>query len=136
MKEEGWAVSGDRSAVREGEGSWWAGPSSPFVVVGAGVALSSLAVLVVRWSPVVVRSLSFVRCRSFVVVRSLSFVRCRSFVVVRSFSSFVRVRRSCPSFVCIASLAPGVTQLGRGEVNGLAVDCHWAVDGGHVALVG
>ena len=69
MKEEGWEVSRDRSAVREGEGSWWAGPSSPFVVVGAGVALSSSAVLVVRWSPVVVRSLSFVLFRhSFVSV--------------------------------------------------------------------
>ena len=82
MKEEGWAASGDRSAVREGEGSWWAGPSSPVVVVGAGVALSSLAVLVVRWSPVVVRSMSFVLLRN-------------------SFVSVVRVRRSFPSFVSV-----------------------------------
>ena len=55
MKEEG-------SAVREGDGSWWAGPSSPFVVVRAGVASTLLAVVVVRRSsPGVVRSLSFVR---------------------------------------------------------------------------
>ena len=89
MKEEGWAASGDRSAVREGEGSWWAGPSSPVVVVGAGVALSSSAVLVVRWSPVVVHSLSFVLFR-------------------HSFASVVGVR--CSSVLCrwcLASLSWG-----------------------------
>ena len=53
-----------------GGGSWWVGPSSPFVVVGAGVALSLLAVLVVCWSPGIVHSLSFIccRCHSSVVV--------------------------------------------------------------------
>ena len=59
MKEEG-------SAEREGDGIWWAGPSSPFVVVRAGVASSLLAVVVVRrLSAVVVRSLSFIHFASW-----------------------------------------------------------------------
>ena len=67
MNSEGGGIRSERGAirVRDGDGSWWAGPSSPFVVVRAGVASSLLAVLVVRRStPVVVRSLSFVRFAS------------------------------------------------------------------------
>ena len=54
-------MSGEGSAEREGDGSWWAGPSSPFVLVRAGVASSLLSVV----RPL----LSFVRCRSFVLRR-------------------------------------------------------------------
>ena len=52
MNSEGGGIRSERGAirVREGDGSWWAGPSSPFVVVRAGVASSLLAVLVVRCS--------------------------------------------------------------------------------------
>ena len=63
-------MSVEGSTVREGEGSWWAGPSSPFVVVHAGVASALLAVVVVRRSsPGVVRSLSFVLVRRSFVLR-------------------------------------------------------------------
>ena len=49
---------------------WWAGPSSPFVVVRAGVASTLSAVVVVRHSsPGVVRSLSFVLVRRSFVLR-------------------------------------------------------------------
>ena len=74
----------------EGGGTyWWVAPSSPFLAVGAGVASSSLSVLVV------VRS-----CR-----RSL-------LSVVRCCPSFAAVRlRSCPSRVvksfCVAGIAFG-----------------------------
>ena len=51
-------MSAEGSAVREGEGSWWARPSSPFALVG--VASSSSAVC--RSSPVVVRSCSSFAC--------------------------------------------------------------------------
>ena len=67
MNSEGGGIRSEQGAirVREGDGSWWSGPSSPFVVVCAGVASSLLAILVVRRSsPVVVRSLSFVRFAS------------------------------------------------------------------------
>ena len=53
-------MSGEGSAEREGDRSWWAGPSSPFVVVRAGVASSLLSVV----RPL----LSFVRCRLFLFV--------------------------------------------------------------------
>ena len=53
-------MSGEGSAEREGDGSWWAGPSSPFVVVHAGVASSLLSV---------VRSLSFILVRRSFVLR-------------------------------------------------------------------
>ena len=52
---------------------------------------------------------------------------CRSFIVIRLLSL---------SFVCIALLASGIAQLERGDVNVLAVDCHWAVNSGLVPLVG
>ena len=69
VKEEGSAVSGDGSAERERDGSWWAGPSLLFVVVCTGVTSSLLAVVVVcHLSPVVVRSLSFVLVRRLFVV--------------------------------------------------------------------
>ena len=103
MNSEGGGIRSERGAirVRDGDGSW-AGPSSPFVVVRAGVALSLLAVLVVRRSsPVVVHSLSFVLVH-------------RSFVLRRW---------------RLASLVWGGVQW-----TALAVHCHWAVDGGRVAL--
>ena len=59
-------MSGEGSTEREGDGRWWEGPSSPFVVVHAGVASSLLAVIVVRRSStVVVPSLSFLRFASW-----------------------------------------------------------------------
>ena len=66
-------------------------------------------------------------CHLFIVICSLSIVHYRLFLSIICL---------CLSFVCIVLLVSGVAQLERGDVNVLAIDCHWVVDGGHVTLVG